>query len=40
MFGDICEIDLCGGKATRIAAKPEGAIIDICDNCWNKLYRS
>ena len=40
MFSDICEIKLCGKKATRIASKAEGGIIDICDDCWHKLYRS
>ena len=40
MFSDICEIELCKQKATRLAARKEGGIIDICDDCWHKLYRS
>jgi hypothetical protein len=40
MFGEVCELKDCQSKATRIAAKPEGGIIDICDDCWHKLYRS
>jgi hypothetical protein len=40
MFNDICEIKSCGKKASRLASKPEGGIIDICDDCWNKIYRS
>ncbi len=41
MFNDICEWSKeCNNKATRIAAKPAGMIIDICDECWHKYYRS
>ena len=41
MFQDKCEwAKGCKGKPTRIAAKPEGGIIDICDDCWHKYYRS
>ncbi len=40
MFSGKCEIDKCDGKATRLSSKPEGGIIDICDDCWHKLYRS
>jgi len=40
VFADICEWGGCNNKATRIAAKPEGGIIDICDECWHKHYRS
>jgi ribosome-binding protein aMBF1 (putative translation factor) len=40
MFSDICQWKECGKKATRIAAKPEGGIIDICDDCWHEHYRS
>ena len=40
MFGEICEIDGCSNKSTRIAAKSTGPIIDICDDCWHKEYRS
>jgi hypothetical protein len=41
MFNEICEWSKeCKGKATRIAAKPEGGIIDICDKCWYDHYRS
>jgi hypothetical protein len=40
MFGEICEWGECKNKSTRIAAKPEGGIIDICDHCWHQYYRS
>jgi len=40
MFGELCEMAGCANKSTRIAAKPEGRIIDICDECWHKNYRS
>ena len=40
MFGELCEIAGCNNKSTRIAAKSEGRIIDICDECWHKEYRS
>ena len=41
MFSDKCEWDKgCNNKATRLASKPEGGIIDICDSCWHKNYRS
>jgi hypothetical protein len=40
MLGDLCEWNGCGKKATRIAAKPAGMIIDICDECWHQYYRS
>jgi hypothetical protein len=40
MLGDLCEWNGCGKKAKRIAAKPAGMIIDICDECWHEYYRS
>ena len=40
MFGEVCEIDGCSNKSARIASRKEGGIIDICDECWHKLYRS
>jgi len=40
MFGDSCQVKGCTNHATRLAAKPEGAIIDICDTCWHKAYKS
>ena len=40
MLNDICEWNNCGKKANRIAAKLEGGIIDICNECWHKYYRS
>ena len=40
MFNDICEKKDCNKKATRIASKPEGGIIDVCSDCWNKEYKS
>ena len=40
MLQDKCEWNNCGKKATRIAARSEGPIIDICDECWHLHYRS
>jgi len=40
MLNDVCEWNSCGKKASRIAAKPGGMIIDICDECWHEHYRS
>lgn len=40
MFTGFCEIKGCSNKATRLSAKPEGPIIDICDDCWHREYRS
>jgi ribosome-binding protein aMBF1 (putative translation factor) len=40
VFSGKCEIEKCGKEATRLSSKPEGGIIDICDDCWHRLYRS
>jgi hypothetical protein len=41
MFSDICQWEKdCGQEATRIAAKPEGGIIDICNDCWHEHFKS
>lgn len=40
MFNDLCEIKDCKNKAARIASRPEGGIIDICNDCWHKQYKS
>ena len=40
MFSGFCEIKDCKNKATRLSSKPEGGIIDICDDCWHLKYRS
>jgi hypothetical protein len=40
VFGDVCEWGGCTNKSTRLAAKPESGIIDICDSCWHLYYRS
>jgi len=40
MFGEICQMNDCNNKSTRITAKPEGGIIDVCDECWHRKYRS
>jgi hypothetical protein len=39
MFNDICEIAGCSQKATHIGA-PQSGIIDLCTDCYNKLYKS
>jgi len=40
MFGEFCQIEGCGKKASRLTSKAEGLIIDICDDCWHQIYRS
>ena len=40
MFSGKCEIQGCGKEATRLSSKPEGGIIDICDDCWYEQYKS
>lgn len=40
MFSGKCEWGNCKKEASRIAARPEGGIIDICDDCWHDHYRS
>lgn len=37
---DKCEISGCANEAKRIAGIPDGGIIEICDPCWYKMYRS
>jgi hypothetical protein len=40
MFEEKCEWgDDCKNPPTRIAAKPEGGIIDICDECWHRDFK-
>jgi hypothetical protein len=41
MFDDVCQWDEnCKNPATRIAAKKEGGIIDICNECWHRNFKS
>ena len=40
MFSGFCEIKDCNNKATRLSAKADGGIIDICDTCWHMEYKS
>lgn len=40
MFGELCDTLGCNRKSTRIAAKKDGPIVDICDECWHKIYKS
>lgn len=37
---DICETQGCSKTASRLTAKPEGPIIEVCQDCWNAIYRS
>ena len=34
-----CEMPNCDNKAKRLTST-ESKIIEICDNCWHKIYRS
>ena len=40
MFLDKCQIKDCNGKATHIGSTPESGIIDLCTNCYVRLYKS
>ena len=39
MLSDKCEIKDCNGKASRIGSLPESGIIDMCADCYEKLYK-
>lgn len=39
MLNDICEIKNCGKKASRIGSLLESGIIDMCSDCYEKLYK-
>ena len=40
MFNNICEIKNCEKPAKRIGSLPESGIIDMCADCYEKLYKS
>ena len=40
MLGDICEIQNCGKPAKHIGTLPESGIIDMCADCYNRLYKA
>jgi len=40
MFSGVCEIKDCGKPAKHIGSLPEAGIIDMCVDCYHKLYRS
>ncbi len=39
MLGDVCEIKGCNQKASRVGSLPESGIIDMCTDCYQKLYK-
>jgi hypothetical protein len=39
LLGDTCEIKNCGKKASRIGSLPESGIIDMCADCYEKVYK-
>jgi hypothetical protein len=39
MLDGICEVKDCKKKATRIGTFPESGIIDMCPDCYQKLYK-
>jgi len=39
-FEDKCSLLDCNNDATKLTSKPEGGIIEVCTDCWNKIYRS
>lgn len=40
MFNEICEVNGCNKKAERIGSLPESGIIDMCADCYQRLYKS
>lgn len=40
MLGEFCEVKDCNNKSSRIGTLPETGIIDMCGDCYEKLYRS
>lgn len=39
MFDGLCQVNKCGKKASRIGSLPESGIIDMCADCYQKLYK-
>lgn len=39
MLGDLCEIRGCNKKASRVGSLEETGIIDMCSDCYEKLYK-
>lgn len=39
-FEEKCQMDNCTNIPTRLAARPEGGIIDICDDCYFEYFKS
>jgi len=37
---DKCQVPGCDKNASRLAAKKEGGIIDVCSDCYYKIYKS
>lgn len=40
MLSGKCEVKECNKPASHIGSLPESGIIDMCSNCYNKLYKS
>ena len=40
MFSGKCEIKGCDKKASRIGSLPESGIIDMCSDCYERLYKN
>jgi hypothetical protein len=39
MLTDLCEIEGCGKKASRIGSLPHTGIIDMCADCYQERYK-
>lgn len=39
MFDDTCEIKGCSNKAAYVGSLPESGIINMCKDCYNRLYK-
>jgi hypothetical protein len=39
-FNDKCKVNGCSNEAAKLGINDVGSIIEMCDNCWDKVYRS
>lgn len=39
MSQDLCEVKDCSNKSSRIGSLPESGIIEMCADCYQKLYK-
>jgi hypothetical protein len=39
-FDDKCKVKGCSDEAAKLGINDNGTIIEMCNNCWDKVYRS